>query len=65
MSMYIKVRANCLKLTKLLVNFNVNYHKYTAIFVGKMSESFCIFTTKNNSVFDNVVGIYLYNELTS
>ena len=61
--------TSCLKLTLLLVNiwlkFKNKYYKYAAIFCWKNVRIFCtakdshIFPTKNNSIFDNGVHIYL------
>ena len=57
--------------------WGLKYHKYTAIFCWKNVRIFCNFSNKkyckrfshffnkNNSVFDNEVGIYVLNELTS
>ena len=55
----------CSKSTTLLVNISHEYYKYNAIFCSKNVRIFSnandsyIFPTKNNSLFDNVVGIYL------
>ena len=61
--------AGCSKLTTLLVNvllnFQTKYYKSTVIFCWKNVRIFCpakdshLFSTKNNSGFDNLVGIYL------
>ena len=49
--------ASCLKLTTSLVNVSLNFkRKYYKYAVIKDSH---IFPTKSNSVFDNVVSIYL------
>ena len=54
-----------MSLVNVSLNFKLKYYKYTVIFCWKNVRIFCnakdshIFPTKNNSVFDNLVGIYL------
>ena len=57
-------RNTVTSLVNIPLNFKCKYYKYTVIFLlEKRLESFAvessIFPTRNDSVFDNVVGIYL------